>query len=462
MSASEYSGPFFVENALSRYYSYVEQALAKAETKRVKAKDPHFSPGFSIPIMTEPLRKLFGASNLAMGHMGTYRGRTLWLLDLMQNPETRTTKTFGSLVIVARAIRYIRETDERVMIMTPSAANKATALRDAALRAIDLGLVTSRQLQTAVVVPTSAAPKLWSSRLASEGDLSRRNPVLMYPGQEREAVKPMTRQFIDSHEASLLKKFGVRLWQSLHVDNYVVADVVRASFELEALGKGSEANRLHVHTVSSAYGLLGHYLGRSLLKDSPNLGAKPRYLMVQHLETPDVVLDIHFGRVDKSDMPEYKYDTSVGVYQQNDNPYFPTVTLDPSERLEPTFYTRQPPTLQAIRELISSTGGTGLVVSLHECLSRYAEVRALIAAAGMNRLPADPRKIREWALVMATVGVLNAIDRGLVDEEEIVIHGSGCYSEDEFEPFPQHRAEHILNSSDMEESIYRAATIEVS
>lgn len=34
---------------------------------------------------------------------------------------------------------------------------------------------------------------------------------------------------------------------------------------------------------------------------------------------------------------------------------------------------------------------------------------------------------------MAVVGVLNAVDRGLVTEDDILVHGSGSYAADDFD-----------------------------
>ena len=121
--------------------------------------------------------------------LGGYRGRTLVLLDLMGNPATRTTKTFASLVIVARAVRHIRATGEPITIITPSSANKATALRDAVYRALAAGLVGPEQLNIIVVVPPSATPKLWASPLTDDPDLRALNPIVVHQGAERAAVK---------------------------------------------------------------------------------------------------------------------------------------------------------------------------------------------------------------------------------------------------------------------------------
>jgi hypothetical protein len=82
--------------------------------------------------------------------------------------------------------------------------------------------------------------------------------------------------------------------------------------------------------------------------------------------------------------------------------------------------------------LIHRQGGDGIVVSLHECFSRYPQIRALLAAADVT-LPADPRLLREWSLVMAFTGVLNAEDRGLIEAgDDIVVHGSGSYHTADF------------------------------
>jgi hypothetical protein len=80
------------------------------------------------------------------------------------------------------------------------------------------------------------------------------------------------------------------------------------------------------------------------------------------------------------------------------------------------------------------------VVSLPECLNRYAFVRNLLRGADFDRLPEDPRWLREWAMVMSAVGCLNAIDRDVIPAGvDVVIHGSGAYSEGEFEQIDRSR-----------------------
>lgn len=100
----------------------------------------------------------------------------LVLLDLMGNPGTLTVKTLASHVIVARAVRHTETTGEPVMLVTPSSANKATALRDAVLRAYRTGLATPAELRIVSLVPDASRAKLWSSALSEDAELAERNP----------------------------------------------------------------------------------------------------------------------------------------------------------------------------------------------------------------------------------------------------------------------------------------------
>jgi hypothetical protein len=135
------------------------------------------------------------------------------------------------------------------------------------------------------------------------------------------------------------------------------------------------SRRWHAHSVSSAYGLLGHHFGVSLLPNDPNPSG---YFLVQHLATPDTVLSLHRGGTDRSLLPEYHHDPVAGLFRQDTDPRFPYTTMDPGENLEPTFYTRTPVTSQPMNEIIRRQGGGGIVVSLHECLQRYAQIRRLL------------------------------------------------------------------------------------
>jgi hypothetical protein len=88
---------------------------------------------------------------------------------------------------------------------------------------------------------------------------------------------------------------------------------------------------------------------------------------------------------------------------------------------------------------------------------RYEEIRARLSEAAVN-LPQDPQPLREWALLMAMTGVLNGIDRGLIPEgAEVVVHGSGSYGTDDFDPVERLHTVAIEKSDDMIETVFRSA-----
>jgi hypothetical protein len=433
-----------LKNALTHYHAELSQALNVLE--RGGASGERFAPAFRLPEPSPALEEFFAASELAVTALPEYRGYQLRLLDLMRNPATRTTKTLASLVIVARAVRHIAETGERIMIVTPSSANKATALRDAVHRAIAAGLVTAGQLRITSVVPGTSVGKLWSSPLSEDAELRRRNPLVVHEhAAEPASVKELAAAFVTAHAERLHREHGVRLWYTLDLDNYRGADTVRAFAERDLL-PGSGPARTHVHAVSSAFGLLGHHLGHRI---AAGLGGpalpQARYFLVQHLGTPDMVLSLRHGSHDRANLPAYDLDQAAGLYRQDRDPHFPATTYDLDEQLDATFYTRRPATSAQMDAIIAAQGGGGIVVSLHECLSRYAEVRSMLSSADV-RLPTDPRQLREWSVVMAVTGTLIAADRGLLpDSEDVLIHGSGSYGDADYRALP---AGHRLAAAD--------------
>jgi hypothetical protein len=424
------------DNAISRYYDGVELAIEDLRTADGDAAVDYFQPTWNLPARSLSLDRLFAPAVLTGGFIGTYHEHPLWLLDMTGNPRTRTTKTFGSLIIVARALHHTATTGEPIMLITPSAANKAVALRDAVLRAYEVGLADPETLRVTVVVPRSSLPKLWDSPLLADPRLACANPIGVYGGAEREDVKRIATAAVREAAEDIRRSTGFRVWYTLDPRNYMVADVVRAFYEEDEL-RPSGPDRWHAHAVSSAYGFLGHDHGRNILR---KMGTQPtgraHYLLVQHMETPDLVVGFQSGETENYRLPDYRPDPMTGLLYQHgdDDPHFPAVCYSPNERLERTFYTRRPPTTPRVQELIGRSGGDGIVVSLHECLQRYQEVRALLASAGMTRMPEDPRRLHEWAMVMAVVGTLNAIDRRLLPAgQEVLLHGSGAYSEGEYE-----------------------------
>lgn len=436
--------PVLIKNALLRYADEVRGALDVLGADSTPGTG--FTPGFALPPADERLSQFFSASELAIVDLGTYRGRRLRMLDLMRNPRTRTTKTGPSLVIVARAVEFIQRTGEPVLLVSPSSGNKVTALRDAVLRAYETGLATPEQLGIVVVVPGTSAYKLWDSPLSTDEALRSRNPVVTFDGAERADVKTLAESLVDRHGAAIRAQYGAHLWYTLEIGNYLVADVIRARAEDEFLP--TVEGRLHVHAVSSAYGLLGHDLGARRLASLR--GGKPtaHYLLVQHLDTADMVLSLYFESTSRDNLPGYRLDGATGLYRQDENPRFPAFTFDPDEILDPTFYTRRPATSAKMNAIIQQQGGGGIVVSLYEVLQRYPMLRELLGPGGV-RLPADPRELREWSLVMAFTGLLNAIDRDLVDEQDILVHGSGSYHAGDFTPIPPDRRTAVTGIDDL-------------
>jgi len=418
-----------IRNALARYAPEIQAALLEAEVEN--GREDAFVPGYRLPVLDAELESYFASSSIGISELGDYNGRRLRLLDLMGNARTRTTKTYPSLVMVARAVHYIRETGNSVVIVTPSSANKATALRDAVLGAYEIGIADPAHLSITVVVPEGSRDKLWASRLSTDPGLRERNPVVSYAGEPADGVKPLAYNFVSEYAEEFRSRYNVRLWYTLDITNYKVADVVRAYIERDFLP--ANPYRLHVHAVSSAFGLLGHNLGVTRITSAAGTTPACRYFLVQHLGTPDMVQSLYRGSVGLEYRPEYKLDESTGLYRQFADPRFPQETFDPYEYLDSTFYTHAPVTSAEMNAIIHSRGGGGIVVSLHECLERYAFIRQTLGPAGVV-LPADPRELREWSLVMAVTGILNAIDRDLILEDDILIHGSGSYSRTDYEP----------------------------
>ncbi|MEU6078177.1 DUF6002 family protein [Micromonospora sp. NPDC047074] len=429
------SGP--VGNLITDYYGQIPDVVKRCVADPRPCDDPNaFSPGFALPTLDEGLRSFFAAATARWTPLGTYGGSRITLLDLTGNPGTQTTKTFASLLIVARAVEHIRRTGQPVLLFTPTSANKGTALRDAVLRAIDCGLVTPDQLRVTTLAPRSCLGKLRSNRLTTDAELRRLNPLLVHDSPRAEDVKALGRQFVAAHAEEYARRTGGRLWFSLELANYLVADAARAFFEHDADPVPGDRPRLHAHAVSSAFGLLGYHQGRAILEETgaSEPARRPASLLVQHLHTPDMVLNLRHGDFDRAHLPSYEFDAGTGLHRQSDDPHFPLTTHDPGELLDPTFYTHQPVTSAAMNEIIRTHGGDGIVVSLHECVERYPLLRAYLADTG-RPLPADLRRLREWSLVMALTGVFNAVDRGLVDAgRDIVVHGSGSYGVDDYRP----------------------------
>ena len=419
-------------NLLLDYYELLPEIAARAGIAQEPGVDEHgeFAPGFMLPELSKATRRFFAAANVRWETLADYGGCQISLLNLMQNPATQTTKTVASLLIVARAVAYIRATGERVLIVSPTSGNKGVALRDAVWRAIDAGLVGPRDLRVAVIAPHSCAMKLRGGELGESVELRALNPLFLYAGETAEEVKSIGREVAGRLALEDVGARGLRVWSTLKLENYLPADALRAAFEQSVMPLGTaKRRRVHAHAVSSAFGLLGYTAGLEFLQDRGQISDhdRPGYLLVQHLGTPDMVLNLCHGDCDRARIPFYRANEMNGLLEQEVDLHFPFATMDAEEILDGTFYTHRPVTCEAMSSLIARYGGDGIVVSLFECLERYPAVRQRLR--GLQLLPTDARQLREWSVVMAMTGVMNAIDRGLIGDCEVVVHGSGCYTD---------------------------------
>jgi hypothetical protein len=128
----------------------------------------------------------------------------------------------------------------------------------------------------------------------------------------------------------------------------------------------------------SAYGLLGYCSGVEVMKHHGTQVATPSFLLVQHLATSDMVLHLLDGNFEGASAPRYTQ-TANGLWVQSESAHFPGATWSPDEVLEPTFYTHLPPTALEMTAQLRANGGSGIVVSLHECMQRYSECTQLLA-----------------------------------------------------------------------------------
>jgi hypothetical protein len=309
--------------------------------------------------------------------------------------------------------------------------------------------VDASSLSIVSVVPRAASQKLRRSALSSDPLLRTLNPLLVLPGDEPEAVKPM----VSAAAAVLVDRGGdttSRLWLTLKLDNYTVADAARALFE--AAVSPATDQRLHAHAVSSAYGLLGYARGLDVLRSEGVLGTgkRPGYLLVQHLYTSDMVQHLL-----QQTPPEYRWDEARGFYRQDDNVNWPAETDDPAENMETTFYTHAPATRDAMSELIHQSSGTGVVVSKRDCLAEMDAARGTLGRLGIA-LPEDVSQLREWATVMCWTGVAKARRQKLIHQDaEVILHASGSYSDQDYEVVPEDEYDEVFAPADVVAAVER-------
>ncbi|MEC3977733.1 DUF6002 family protein [Amycolatopsis sp. H20-H5] len=436
-----------VHNALARYHEHIRAAARAVLAMR--------SDDLAIPLEpAETFPELTAVTDIGLEQID----QRTYLLDLMRNPGARTTKTMASLLMVSRAISHIRRTGERVLVLTPTSGNKGTALRDAIARAYATGLTTPQQLRMAMVVPEQSRAKLRACPLTDDTSLHSANPVAVAEVRDPADVKELCASVAASESQNLLDTKGFRIWYTLDLDNYRIADSARAFAEAELLPIGADSGpRLHAHAVSSAYGLLGYQLGVRVLADGAGgLTAPARHaglFLVQQLATPDMVTSLLGTKV-----PEYEYDPTTGYWRQESLPEFPATTDDPAETIDATFYTKAPATSIQINRIVAQHGGGGVVVSKRECLERFETVRGLAMNAGIAIDP-NPERIREWSLVKVLTGVLVARERGLVAQHtDVVVHASGYYTDDLVPPLRDEHITRVRTAADVATLIWAAAS----
>lgn len=437
--------PTGTDDVLARHGDELHRSLALAG--RSRPRPATFAPDFALPEPSRQLSDFFSVVTLPFRELGRVGRTDLVLLDLMGNPGTRTAKTLTATVTVARAVRHTDRTGEPVVILTPSSANMATALRDAVLRAYQAGLADPDTLRIVTLVPDSAQPKLWASPLSEDPALAARNPMCVLDMDHPDHVETVALGALHEYADEVYERTGARLWHALDLADRRCADAVRAFAEYADLPADPARGRMHAHAVSSASGLLGHHFGTTLLPEP----VRSRYFLVQHLATPHLVRSLH-----GITSPYYGFHPATGLYRQDEEPRYPATTFDVAENLETTFYTRKPATSSAMNEIIRAQGGGGIVVSLHECLTQYGRIRSLLGGAGVT-LPADPRSLREWSLVMVMTGVLNGVERGLVDADEVVVHASGSYDTSHYRPIPRPSLRPVGGVADLRAAILDSA-----
>jgi hypothetical protein len=341
--------------------------------------------------------------------------------------EARTSKAWASFLMVARAVTHILATGENVVLVTPTTGNRGVALRHAVARAHSLGIVNEQNLRIACLVPNANTYKVCDGPLSRTARLRALNPVFACDVADPAGVTNLGLAACEQISGRLADQ-GIKTWYTVDIRNYLLADAVRAFVDWRiAPPLVTTGKRVHAHAVSNASGPLGYELGREVLADAGHPSDAPAYLIVQHLRTPDMVLDWRFGSTDRGNLPRYRPAAGgVGVVQAED-PHFPFFAGDAEEQIDPTFDTRAPATAPAMSSLLRARGRGGVVVSKRDCETRLPQTRRLCAQFGIH-LPSDIGELREWSLVMTMTGVQVARERGIVEPtDEIILHASGSY-----------------------------------
>jgi len=177
-----------VNNPLLRYYKGIQLA-EKLVQKQKDLNNPEEVCFLKLPEITEKYIKFFEHSSVSRSNILVYKDHSIELLNLMSDHSTNTTKTFPTLLTVAKLIHHIEKTGETVIILTPSSGNKATAFRAAVEKAIEQKLVAAEKLRTITLIPRESVSKFRASKLYNDEKLNKLNPVFILSGNKSDDVK---------------------------------------------------------------------------------------------------------------------------------------------------------------------------------------------------------------------------------------------------------------------------------
>lgn len=439
---------------IERYYDLITASAADFDSAPTAGE---FEPSMDLPVLDARLRQLLAPATARFFELGFYRGIPLRLLDLRQNPETQTAKTLAATLIVARAVRHIQACGDKILLFCSSSGNHAVALRDAVLRALKSGLVECEQLRIVTLTPFHTLDKLRRTELYDDPALRALNPVFVLDAEAQDALSRVGQDFKDGFARRPLS--DMKLWQPCRLETERFADQTRAFFDFEHGDAGSLGRTtVHVQAVSGASGFLGYCSGMAFLRKHQYRLARPQFLLVQHLATSDMVLHLLDGNFSSASRPGYVRAAS-GLWEQSQSVHFPGATWSPAEVIDPTFYSHLPATAREMSDTIIANGGSGIVVSLYECMRRYGECLRLLSKTPV-RLPVDPRDLTEWSLVMTLCGCLNAIDRQLLSGADgCTIHACGSYSRHDYEPIPLHGLSVINSAVEMLDALHLCRSV---
>ena len=155
-------------------------------------------------------------------------------MDLTGNPGTHTTKTFA-VDAHRRAGGRAHPAYRRVDLhLHPHLGQQGDRPAGRGGPGVGGRAGQARPAVVVVLAPASTAHKFRPDRLADDPALRPSTRCCGSPARAAEGVKPLGRAFVDEYAAEAHDKYGLNLWYSLDLRNYLVADAARAAFEADA------------------------------------------------------------------------------------------------------------------------------------------------------------------------------------------------------------------------------------